>query len=173
MKEVILSLKGVNGQLELYNDKVVIKHKGFYAKIKQGLFTREKEFYLNQICSVQFKAASNKNGYIKIIVKGSYGNNKNLVYFNKTSNDVASKINSKIKGLRQEVGNLQTVNRIITADEIKKYKELLDEDIITQIEYDVKKKQLLNLDEIKKYKELLDNDIITQEEYEAKKKTII
>lgn len=31
------------------------------------------------------------------------------------------------------------------ADELKKYKELLDMDAITQEEYDAKKKQLLNL----------------------------
>lgn len=173
MNEVILCLKGVNGQLELYNDKVVIKRKRFHVKMIQGLFAREKELYLNQISGVQFKVANNADGYIKIIVKGSKENNRNLVYFNKTSNEMATKINTRIKGLRQEVANLQTVNKLIVSDEIKKYKELLDEDIITQIEYDVKKKQLLNLDEIKKYKELLDDDIITQEEYDIKKKTII
>lgn len=32
-----------------------------------------------------------------------------------------------------------------TADEIKKYKDLLDEGIISQEEFDAKKKQLLNL----------------------------
>jgi hypothetical protein len=173
LEEAILSLKGVNGQLELYNNKVVIKRKGFHAKIMKGLFSRDKELYFNQICGVQFKAANNTNGYIKIIVHGTKENNVNLISFNKNSNEIAIKINTRIKGLRQEVSNLQTVNKLIVSDEIKKYKELLDDGIITQAEYDVKKKQLLNLDEIKRYKELLDQDIITQEEYDKKKKTII
>lgn len=37
------------------------------------------------------------------------------------------------------------VNNLSAADEIKKYKELLDLGIITQEEFDQKKKQLLNL----------------------------
>ncbi|XYJ23042.1 SHOCT domain-containing protein [Bacillus velezensis] len=34
---------------------------------------------------------------------------------------------------------------VSAADELKKYKELLDMDAITQEEYEIKKKQLLNL----------------------------
>ena len=35
------------------------------------------------------------------------------------------------------------------------------------------RRQLLNAQELKKYKELLDKDIITQEEFEAKKKELL
>ena len=38
-----------------------------------------------------------------------------------------------------------SINTISAADEIRKYKELLDEGIITQEEYDAKRKQLLGL----------------------------
>ena len=34
---------------------------------------------------------------------------------------------------------------VSSADELKKYKELLDAGIITQVEFDAKKKQLLGL----------------------------
>ena len=37
------------------------------------------------------------------------------------------------------------VNQISQADELKKYKELLDNNVITQEEFDKKKKQILNL----------------------------
>jgi len=39
----------------------------------------------------------------------------------------------------------QVVNNTSTTDELMKYKELLDSGVITQEEFDAKKKQLLNL----------------------------
>lgn len=39
----------------------------------------------------------------------------------------------------------ETSSNITTADEIRKFKELLDEGVITQDEFDAKKKQLLGL----------------------------
>lgn len=38
-----------------------------------------------------------------------------------------------------------SINSISQADELKKYKELLDNNVITQEEFDKKKKQILNL----------------------------
>ena len=45
----------------------------------------------------------------------------------------------------QVIQSHQPVNNVSAADEIRKYKELLDMGAITQEEYDAKKKQLLNL----------------------------
>ena len=40
---------------------------------------------------------------------------------------------------------IQQVNNVSPADELRKYKELLDDGIITQDEFDAKKKQILGL----------------------------
>ena len=45
----------------------------------------------------------------------------------------------------EKQNNIQTNTTTSNADELKKYKELLDEGIISQEEFDAKKKQLLNL----------------------------
>ncbi len=47
---------------------------------------------------------------------------------------------------RQEFKSVsnQTVTAVSSADEIRKYKELLDEGIITKKEFDNKKKQIMN-----------------------------
>ena len=50
-----------------------------------------------------------------------------------------------IVGCRPEKNNSRNSAKITEADEIKKYKELLDSGAITQEEYDSKKKQLLGL----------------------------
>ena len=47
--------------------------------------------------------------------------------------------------LKTDSSQNTTIQTISSADELKKYKELLDEGIITQTEFDAKKKQLLNL----------------------------
>jgi len=46
MAEPLFELKGVNGQLELYNDKVIIRRKGFVSKMTQGFFKGDKTIYL-------------------------------------------------------------------------------------------------------------------------------
>ena len=45
----------------------------------------------------------------------------------------------------EKQNNVQSNIATSNADELKKYKELLDEGIISQEEFDAKKKQLLNL----------------------------
>ena len=72
----------------------------------------------------------------------SYGN----IYKDKISSAV-SEIDGIIKKHRgtHNAQNIQVVQQLSPADEIKKYKELLDCGLITQEEFDAKKKQLLGL----------------------------
>lgn len=65
------------------------------------------------------------------------------------TNDFADEIGEEIRGLLEKYKNSETYDVkgqvISSADEIKKYKELLDSGIISQEEFEAKKKQLLNL----------------------------
>jgi len=152
--EAILTLKGVNGQVELYTDKIIIKRKGTLAKMTQGFFKGDKTLYINQITGIQIRQGGNFiNGYIQFTVPGGIENKKgiadatqdeNTVMFAKKYNVLVSEIKEKIEEMQQaSVG--QIVNQLSSADEIKKYKELLDTGVITDIEFNVKKKQLLNI----------------------------
>ncbi len=60
-------------------------------------------------------------------------------------NLIAKEIRKIIEVKQTEKEGLTIVNSVSTADELRKYKELLNEGIITQEEFDAKKKQLLNL----------------------------
>ena len=53
--------------------------------------------------------------------------------------------NIKFEEVVEETNEKQTQNNVSAAEEIRKYKELLDDGIITQAEFDAKKKQLLGL----------------------------
>ncbi|EKO1912189.1 SHOCT domain-containing protein [Clostridium botulinum] len=148
---MLLSLKGVNGQLELYEDKVIIKRKGILAKLSQGFTKGDKTIYLRQIAGIDLKPGGNLvNGYIQFTLPG--GNEKtkgafeatqdeNSIMFLKKYNDVAMQIKQKIEELQQQGHNPITSG----ADELRKYKELMDDGIITEDEFNKKKKELLGI----------------------------
>lgn len=154
MSELLYELKGLNGQLELYEDKIVIKRKGFLAKIDHGFFKGDKTIYINQITAIQVKPAGFfMYGYIQFTVPGGIESTKgihdadhdeNTVEFTAENNDLVNQIKSKIEELMAQQ-RMSNTNQLSPADEIRKYKKLFDDGVITQEEFEQKKKQLLGL----------------------------
>lgn len=64
---------------------------------------------------------------------------------NEYADSIAAKIRRVIEKYKNEEDEQQEAGGISVAVEIKKFKELLDQGIITQEEFDAKKKQLLGL----------------------------
>ncbi|MEW8986227.1 MAG: SHOCT domain-containing protein, partial [Bacillus sp. (in: firmicutes)] len=97
------------------------------------------------------------NGYIQFSIPGGNESTKGLwsatqdensVTFEKSDNPVVEQIKAKIEELQRAMknsGGMVIQNTVSTADEIKKFKELMDQGIITIDEYEAKKKQLLNI----------------------------
>lgn len=152
----ILELNGVNGQLELFEDRIIIKRKGALSKLTQGFFKGDKTVYLNQMSGIQVKLGSLFiNGYIQIILLGSQESKRgildatkdeNTVVFNQKDNELVSNIRKKIEELLGAYRQPSVIhNQLSGADEIKKYKQLLDEGIITQEEFNKKKRDILNI----------------------------
>lgn len=137
-------LKGANGQLALYPDKVIIARKGFMS-------TKEKTIYLHQITGIQLKQPSRwTKGYILFTVPGSIETrgdpimavmDENAVMFDSDSNNVAIEIKSTIEEIMNHSARM-TAN-FSPADELKKFKQLLDNGTISKEEFEQKKKQLL------------------------------
>ena len=121
----------------------------------QGFFKGDKTNYINQITGIQVKPGTLwTNGYIQITVPGGIESKKglldatldeNTVAFTSKDNELVNQIKSKIEELmsQQRMGHI--INQSSPADEIRKYKELLDDGVITQEEFEQKKKQLLGL----------------------------
>ena len=139
-----MELTGVNDQLEVYDEKVIIRRKNTKAK-----YSGDKTIYLNQITGVEFKKAGLVlAGYIQFTLPGSISSkhgisdavhNENSVVFNKKYNDVAEEIKSKIETL------IQNQSKSSDPDLLRKYKQLFDEGIITKEEFGAKKKEILGL----------------------------
>jgi len=146
-------LNGYNGQLELYSDYIIIKRKGFVAKLNYG-FTNpkgEKTIYLNQITAIQLKKPGITVGYIQFTLPGGIesrggtfdaaSDENSVTFYSGEQYKIASEI--KIEKLRSLSSN--TFSNVSNADELKKFKQLSDEGVITRGEFEQKKKQLLGL----------------------------
>ena len=152
-----ISLKGVNGQLYIFEDKVVIERKGILGFLLIGL-AGSKTIPMNSIMSVQFKEGTSiTNGFIQFGILGGKENkaglvsatrDENTVMINKKYNATARRIKEYIEQKimeRNQSPEIVVTQQSSTADEIAKFKSLLDQGVITQDEFDAKKKQLLGL----------------------------
>lgn len=150
-------LKGANGQLYVYENKVEITRKGVWARANQGL-KGTKTIPISSIKSIQVKKSGFVQGYIQFGISGSVENQggyqaanydeNTITFLDTSSNQIALNIKAYIEDKIVNKANSQSTviqPSYSGADELKKYKELLDDGIITQDEFDAKKKQLLRL----------------------------
>jgi hypothetical protein len=145
----ILIFKGKNGLIELYMDKLIIKRKELWGP------EVEKTIYLNQITGTEVTTGDWPfDGVIHFDLPGgseSFSSihrmeGPNSVLFASSLNDSAINFKNKIEELQQKLNTINTqVAQVSTSDEIRKFKQLLDEGIITNEEFDKKKKDLLGL----------------------------
>ena len=155
-KEVVYKIEGVRGRnIRVYKDKAVIIVKvGFGSFLTGNATDGEKTIYYKDVISVQFKKSGVAIGYLQLETASATMNNKHNNFFNensftfdttKVSNEQMEEVANYVKKRVEAYKNIETVqvNNFSMADEIKKYKELLDMGAITQEEFDVKKKELL------------------------------
>jgi len=152
MMNSILQAKGVNGQIELYPNKVRILRKGLIGLLTQGL-KGDKEILISSISSIQFKkAGALTNGYIQFAFMG--GKEANGGIFQATQDENTVMFNTKqqadFERIKEEVEKrMQTSgvpsSPLSAADEIAKLADLRDKGILTEAEFQKKKKQILGL----------------------------
>lgn len=155
-------LKCTNGILLVYEDRVVISRKTAVGFMTQGL-TGDKNFFYKDLSSVEYKKPSLwANGYIKFMTAGTKETNQNVGFLGSTRLEAAKDANSlilrafnkEIPQKSEEIYNYiikrieeckvnNVNNNFSQADEILKFKRLLDDGIITQEEFDKKKQELL------------------------------
>lgn len=158
MSNALYFVKGVNGQLEVFEDKVVITRKGAMSFSTHGL-AGGKTIPMSAIQSVQFKPGGGMtNGFIQFAVMGGRESQGGLLAATRDENTVVLRMGEQtVKGeeIRDyvekrilELAKPQAtvvMQQTSAADEIIKFKQLLDSGVISQEEFDAKKKQLLGL----------------------------
>lgn len=147
--------------LSVYEDCVSIAPKGFLGFAAKGMAGERKIFY-KDITSVQFKPSSKLlSGFIEFYFAGhnttkqggglfaGTTNDNRFTFHNKYLEDM-QKINDYIQGkINQPIAVATPIappqNSANNLDELKQLKQLLDAGIITQEDFDAKKKQILGL----------------------------
>lgn len=161
--ELKYEIKSVTGQLmHVYENRVELSQAGAMGFFTQGLKGTKVYFY-KDMSTIQFKNCGWTNGFIEFTFAGGYDgpggawsgmSNDNRFVFGKPTIGAAKKLAQEMEIVieyikKQHVVSKDTTNSNISnlsiADEIAKYNELLKQGIITQDEFDKKKKSLLNL----------------------------
>ncbi len=149
-------LKGVNGQIAVYEDRIIIERRGVNGFMTHGL-AGAKTIPMDSIMSVQFKKGNMlTNGFIQFgILGGREGRggvfnatrDENTVMIKQSTNGEAHQIKDYIEGIiiNRSKNQGTVVQQVSPAEELKKFKELLDMGAISQEEFDAKKKQILGL----------------------------
>jgi hypothetical protein len=149
-KEVFHLNGGVGDILCVYEDRVVIQHKGVLNFFTMGM-KGDKTLYYADITSVQFKKPGLLSGYIQFSLPGGKEDTGGLSSAFQDENTItlsgnaaeAEKVVNYINQRLREVKTNKVQATFSPADELRKFKELLDMGIISQQEFDAKKKQLI------------------------------
>lgn len=155
----IYDIKGARGRrLQVFEDKCIISTKvGVGSFLTGNISDGEKTIYYSDVLGVQYKKCNLQLGYLQLETASATMNNKGDNFFNENSftfdndvdyqmEEVAQFVKKKVDEAKQKKNAPVVVTGAVSnADELKKFKELLDMGIITQEEFDAKKKQLLGL----------------------------
>ena len=142
-----------NGKYEivLEGNFISITTKGAMNAINKGL-VGTKNICLDNVTGVQYKAPGFTTGYLQILLTGSLEvkggvsaavKDENSILFTKKEEYQVLEIKKYIENYIQNRNKSVAVTQVSGADELLKYKELLDMGAITQEEFNLKKKQIL------------------------------
>lgn len=150
--------------LEVYDDYLVLTHVSWgggtltaLQNLAYGGDNGGKRINYSDITAIQFKQPNGSaDGYIQFAYPGSSENkvgmsgaftDENTIMVSPWNFEEAKTIVQFIEERRKNSKNSSNVvvNNVSAAEELKKFKELLDMGIITQEEFDAKKKQILGL----------------------------
>ena len=146
--------------LEVFDEYLLIKHMGtnlglLFSDQSAGI----KRIDYDQLTAIQYKKPGNIAGYLQFAYPGSMENkgnrafdilnDENTIPVSALHVDDADRIYEFIEKrrieLKQASATKGVVNQISGADELLKFKQLLDMGVITQEEFEAKKKQILGI----------------------------
>lgn len=148
--------------LDVFDNKVVFSSTQSTSTVVTGLVfgtsmtQGEKTIYYKDAIGVQYKPSSIADGYIQIETAAGgvtssasqYGGENSIQFSGKERNAEAEVVVNFIREKIEEIKNAPIggiIQQASPAEELKKFKELLESGVITQEEFDAKKKQILGL----------------------------
>jgi len=145
-----MQAKGLNGSLLLFQDSVRIERKGIRAFMLMGA-KGDKDIQISSISAIQFKkAGSFLNGYIQFSFFGGAETKAGIMDATRDENTVMFTSNQQpeFEAIKFEIERRKNAPSHRTSsgvDDLEKLAGLRDKGIITQAEFEAKKKQILGL----------------------------
>lgn len=148
--------KGVNGQLTVMPDRIIISRKGMLGFMTQGL-KGDKEIPLANITAIQMKQPGLTRGYIQFSIHGGIENrggvfdatkDENTVMFSAGQRKDFEQAKTLIDQYRAALSSAQhapAAAPLSAADELAKWAALREQGVITAEDFEAKKRQLLGL----------------------------
>ena len=148
--------------LDVYENKAVFTSTQSTSTMVTGLVfgtsttQGEKTIYFKDAIGVQYKPSSITDGYIQIetaaggmaSASSQYDGENAIQFSGKQANEEAEAIVAYIRKQIEDIKNAPVggvIQQLSPAEELKKFKELLELGVISQDEFDAKKKQLLGI----------------------------
>ena len=157
---IICSARGRNGQVFLFEDRVLITREGFMSFLSYG-FRGDKEILIREITSIGWREPGNfTTGYIHFGYRGgqmpvrtsvfdddSIVNNEDAVLFTDEHQRDFETFRRLLEERRAEMSRPEVIvsSGLSQMDELKKLAELKEMGIVTEDEFEQKKKQLLGI----------------------------
>lgn len=146
--------QGVQGSLELLEDRVVIKRKGVMAALAHGL-KGDKEILLSSISSIQWREpGALTNGYIQFAFQGGReakggllqaGQDENTVLFSRAQKAAFARVKAEIERRRSAPVTQREPTAPSALDQLERFAALKERGLLTEEEFTAKKRELLGL----------------------------
>jgi hypothetical protein len=154
MEQPLFEATGVRGKVMLFRDVVRIKRTGL-ASLLSGASRIEKDILISQIMSIQFKKAGLVNsGYIEFVLTHMHGQHDEeededapnlVVEFRPGQQEAFEHFREALEG-RMGGGPAKAPSAAgADLDELQKLASLRDKGVVTQDEFEQKKRRLLGL----------------------------
>ena len=154
MDKIVYNCEYASQILKVYEDRIEIGYKENFLSMILGVNRGIKILYYKDITATEFKPNKFDMGFIEITIPGNIQHCRFMFgdlaisaqkkeEFNSYYKKVYDYIQNKVIECHQQ--DAKPMNFDDSVSELKKYKELLDLNIITQEEFDKKKKDLLSL----------------------------
>jgi hypothetical protein len=150
----VFTMKGVQDQLEVYEDKVTITPKGILGFMNKGL-KGTKTIPYSSVTAIQFKEAGAVfSGYLQFTIPGGNENKggvfgaasdeNSFMFAEKKNNPLALQIKEYIEQKVREMHSPKPNNATSNlTDELRKLADLRDSGVLTESEFQSAKQRLL------------------------------
>lgn len=147
-QEPLIAFKGGNGKIELYKNFVRFDRWTIMGTLQQGL-KGKKDIYFPSITSIQIKKPGLVAGYMQFSIGGGNESQKGAWSSIKDENSISFQTSEKyekalkIKEYIENQKKASSATLASAADEIEKLYSLIEKGILTQEEFEAKKRGLL------------------------------